>query len=67
MWLNGQLGLDYRGPARQDGGEGLYFKNGLYFWGYEKFGDTQKRALVYHDTLRIGVGSGYDAADPNRW
>ena len=67
MWLNGRLALVYSGPTREDGGEGPSFKNGLYFWGYEKFGDVLKRALVYHDRLRIGVDCGFDAVDPNRW
>ena len=68
MWLDDERVLDYSGPTRLTGGEGPYFKHGLYFWGYGRFGDQAGAAMVYHDNLRIADYRGnYDLVDPGSW
>lgn len=67
MWLDDQLVVSETGPTKLSGSKGPYLKNGLYFWGYEKF-DTGKRAVAYFDNLRIGnETSNYESVNPACW
>lgn len=67
MWLNDKTVTDMKGANKHSGEQGPYFKNGLYFWGYEKF-DKTKHALAYFDSLSIGnKHSNYQSVDPKRW
>lgn len=67
MWLNDQLVIDETGPTKESGSKGPYLKNGLYFWGYEKF-DSTKHAIAFFDNLRIGnEASNYESVNPACW
>lgn len=67
LWLDDEQVVDYTGRTKSgDGIEGAFFKHGGYFWAYGRNG--KKRALVYHDRLRIADRTGsYASVDPDRW
>lgn len=54
LYLDGDLVGRLDGPNKPDGKMGPYFKNGLYFWGYDRWGESDGRAKVCFDQLRIG-------------
>lgn len=68
MWLDGDLVLDYYGQTSLSAVQGPYFKHGLYFWGYDRFGDRTGSAIVAHDNLRIADHRGsFEMVDPAKW
>lgn len=67
MWLNDELVINKTGRNKSSGKQGPFFKNGTYFWGYEKF-DKKQQAVVYFDNLRIGdETSNHESVDPASW
>ena len=67
VWLDDTLVVDEEGRTKTSGSQGPYFKHGAYYWGYETW-DPVRRAVVYHDNLRIADETGsYESVDPKCW